>query len=336
MKVLIDHSDPFLLAHGGFQIQIEQTRLALLECGLDVEFLRWWDPQQTGDIIHFFGRPFPTYIDLAHQKGLKVVFSALHGATGSRKRWQLQAQKTANRLAESLIPNQLLQRLAWKSYRTADACVVLTSLESQLVQELFLAPPEKIHIVPNGVELVFTRPAANAQRDKWLVTTATIDPRKRVVETAEAAIEAQIPYWVIGKPFADSEPYYRRWIELCHAYPQWLRYEGAIKDRSKLANAYQQARGFALLSDAETLSISALEAAACGCPLLLSDLPWARSAFGEAATYCPLANARSTARCLRAFYDQAPTLPIPPRPKDWRAVAQQLKGIYESVCNNSR
>jgi glycosyltransferase involved in cell wall biosynthesis len=334
VRILIDHPDPFLLAHGGVQIQIEQTRQALIECGLEVDFLRWWDSAQKGDIIHFFGRPFPAYIRAAHQNGLKVVFSPLHGGTGSRSRWQLLLQMTANRLAESFIPSQLLNRLAWETYRMGDACIVLTSWEAHLIRYLFRAPAEKVHIVPNGVEKVFS-PAPQVKRGPWLVTTAIVRPLKRPLETAQAAIAARTPYWWIGKPYAESDSYYQQFNALCRASPQWLHYEGSIENRAQLAAIYQQARGFVLLSRWESLSLSAMEAAACGCPLLLSDLPWARSAFGTAASYCPLAGVQTTARILRAFYDQAPALPPPPQPKDWLAVGRMLKGIYESVCSAS-
>jgi glycosyltransferase involved in cell wall biosynthesis len=334
VKILFDHPEPFFLAHGGFQTQIEQTRQALIECGLEVEFLRWWDPAQEGDVIHYFGRPFPGYVQAAHQKGLKVVFSPLHGETGSRSPWQLRLQLVANRLAESFVPSQLRVRLAWETYRIADACVVLTSWEAHLVRFLFRAPSEKVHVVPNGVEKVFA-PAPGVQRGQWLVTTSTIRSMKRPLETAQAAVAAQTPYWLIGKPFAESDSYYQQWIAFCRAYPQWLRYEGSIENRAQLAAIYQQARGFVLLSRWESFSLSAAEAAACGCPLLLSDVPWARSVFGTAASYCPVAGVKTTARFLRIFYDQAPALPPPPQPKNWIAVGRMLKGIYESVCDAS-
>jgi hypothetical protein len=333
LKILFDHPDPFLLAHGGFQIQIEQTRQALLECGLEVEFLRWWDSAQKGEIIHFFGRPFPAYVQAAHQKKLKVVFSPLHGGTGSRNLWQLRLQMTANRLAESLVPSQLLGRLSWETYRIADACIVLTPWEQHLVRYLFRARSEKVYVVPNGVEKVFSS-APDVARGPWLVTTAIVRPLKRPLETAQAAIAAQTPYWFIGKPYAESDAYYQQFAALCRAYPLWLRYEGGIENRAQLAAIYQQARGFVLLSQWESLSISAMEAAACGCPLLLSDLPWARSAFGDAANYCPVADVRTTAKYLRTFYDQAPVLPPPPQPKDWTAVGQMLKDIYRSTCRD--
>src|SRR4051812_87715 len=93
MRVLFDHPFPFALAHGGFQTQIEQTKLALESIGITVEHLRWWDDTQRGDIIHYFGRPFPGYIEAAHAKGIKVVIAELLTATGSRSRNALRVQK---------------------------------------------------------------------------------------------------------------------------------------------------------------------------------------------------------------------------------------------------
>jgi glycosyltransferase involved in cell wall biosynthesis len=58
------------------------------------------------------------------------------------------------------------------------------------MQYKFDASPEKIFVVPNGVEEVFFQAAA-APRDRWLVCTATITERKRVLELAQAAIAAR-------------------------------------------------------------------------------------------------------------------------------------------------
>jgi hypothetical protein len=84
------------------------------------------------------------------------------------------------------------------------------------------------------------------------------------------------------------------------------------------------------------LSLSALEAAACDCPLLLSDLPWARETFGANAKYCPIASAHRTADCLREFYEEAPTLKAPPKPASWHAIGAQLKALYETLLSASR
>ena len=84
MKILFNCNLPFVLAHGGHQIQIERTQAALESLGIEVEPLRWWDDQQRGDIIHHFGRMSAGQITMAHQKGIKVVMAELLTGPGSR------------------------------------------------------------------------------------------------------------------------------------------------------------------------------------------------------------------------------------------------------------
>ncbi len=188
--------------------------------------------------------------------------------------------------------------------------------------------------MPNGVEDVFLNSPA-AERGKWLVCTATITERKRVLELAEAAVHAQTPVWIIGKAYADTDPYAQQFFALARKNPQFVRYEGAVSNRAQLAKIYREARGFVLLSTMETRSLSAEEAAACDCPLLLSDLPWARATFGKHAAYCPIASPAQTAGFLKSFYQSAPTLKPPPRPATWQEIARQLKTIYESVLKTT-
>jgi glycosyltransferase involved in cell wall biosynthesis len=333
MKVLFQHLVPFAFAHGGQQIQIERTRAALQSLGIEVEYLRWYDDAQTGDILHFFGRIPASLLHQARQKGMKVIVADLLTEQGSRSHARLMSQKIVQRLMVRTLPPSMLAAFAWESYRLADVCVALTPWEARLMTELFGAPPQKVRIVPNGVEEVFLN-GQPTQRGPWLVCTTTITQRKRVLELARAAALAQTPLWIIGKPYSESDPYVREFLQLLH--PQFLRYEGPVGDRARLAQIYREARGFVLLSAMESLSLSALEAAACRCPLLLSDLPWARSVFGQSVSYCPITSSvRQTARILRSFYDAAPHLKPPPDPVTWREVAGQLKAIYESLLRPS-
>jgi glycosyltransferase involved in cell wall biosynthesis len=332
MKILTDHQLPFLLAHGGLQIQIERTKAALEDAGLEVEYLRWWDDSQKGDIVHFFGRPNPSHIDFAHAKGIKYVMSELLTGQGSRTPSQLRIQAAIQRALSKCIPAAFVANFRWDAYKKADAMIVLTEWEAEVTRILFNPDKSKLHVVPNGVEEDFFRnPELPRKPGDELVCTATITERKRVLELAEAAVLAEVPVKILGKPYGEDDPYYRRFLALASQSPEFVRYGGGVNNRRALADTYQQARGFVLLSTMESLSLSALEAAASGCPLLLSDLPWARCTFGNSATYCPVVNRRSTATILRTFYNQAPTLPKPPPPCRWSAVATQLLKIYKSV-----
>jgi glycosyltransferase involved in cell wall biosynthesis len=336
MKVLFYHLMPFALAHGGLQIQILQSRDALLQLGVEVEFLRWMDPSQSGNILHFFGRVPAELMERAQESGMKVVQAELLTEPGARPRARLALEKMARLVLTRTLPRFLTGGFNWDSYRLADASVALTEWEAYLMKELYGAPPGKIHVVPNGVEAVFLS-SMPAQRGPWLVCTATITERKRILELAEAAVRAETPLWIIGKPYSEADAYGQRYLALAKAHPGILRYEGPIEDRARLAQAYREARGFVLLSAMESLSLSALEAAACECPLLLSRLPWATTFFRERACYCPVGlPAARTAGFLRQFYDAAPGLKPPPRPPTWLEVGQQLKRLYETLLGSSR
>jgi glycosyltransferase involved in cell wall biosynthesis len=335
MRVIFDHPDPFLLSHGGFQIQIEQTFSALREAKVDVEYLRWWDDRQSTDIIHYFGRPGAAYVDQAQKKGIRIVMAQLLTGLGSRSQRMLPFQRVAITLAGKTLPKMITRRFAWEVFQKVDAAVALTPWEAHLMTYMFGAPKKKVHVVGNGVEQVFLQ-STPATRGQWLVCTATVTERKRVLELAEAAISAKTPLWIIGKPYAESDPYAQRFLAMARQNSQIIRYEGAISDRAQLARIYREARGFVLLSTMESLSLSALEAAACECPLLLSDLPWARTTFKESASYCPVTSTSGTAAALRKFYDMAPQQKLPAKPPTWSEIAGQLKTVYEQVLSNGR
>jgi glycosyltransferase involved in cell wall biosynthesis len=331
MKILTNCDMPFCLAHGGQAIQIQQTMAALQGLGAVVEPIRWWDESQTAEVIHHFGRMSAVQIRFAHKNKLKVVMAEPLTAQGSRSPRQLLTQKMISRAIGRLAPRTFIASFNWDSYRMADALVALTPWEKHLMEYLFNADPAKTHVVPNGVESAFFD-APPAERGPWLVCTATITERKRVVELAEAAVAAQTPVWIIGRAYADNDPYAQRFYQLAKQNPKFIRHEGAINDRTELAAIYRAARGFVLLSDMESLSLSALEAAACECPVLLSDLPWAHGTFAQGAQFCPVTGSIAvTAEALRRFYDAAPKLPPPAKPATWAEVARQLLALYEKV-----
>jgi len=331
MKVLFECHTPFMLAHGGAQVQIEQTMAALRALGVSVEPLRWWDEAQSGDVLHHFAR-IPVHVQrLAHEKGMKLVMSAFMSGLGARPGWQRLAQKLALRAIKPAAPRRLRDLFDWDSYRLLDAILALTPYEASLLTGIHGAPPSRVHVVPNGVEEVFLK-RQPVPRGPWLVCTATITEQKEVLKLAQMAVQAEAPTWIIGRAYSETDEYTRRFVEYARQNARLVRYEGPISDRERLARIYREARGFVLLSQWESLSLSALEAAACRCPLLLSDLPWAHDAFKGHASYCPVGSSLpASAAVLRRFYEAAPNLEPPAPPMSWREVARQIAGIYESL-----
>ncbi|GAT31759.1 glycosyltransferase [Terrimicrobium sacchariphilum] len=334
MKILIDHHQPFLLAHGGFRVQIEQTARALGELGCEVEYLRWWDANQKADLIHFFGRPPSGMAYFAHQKAIPLVISDLLTAQGSRGIWQIRSQCMARSVIEKVMPASLLDRMSWRVYREADAVVALTNWEARLFCQLYGTPKTRLHVVPNGVdEAFFMREETSESVDssgEYLLCTATITERKRVLELAEAANLAGLRLLICGKPYSFTDRYFQRFLNEVGTPRSVVQYVGEVVDRGEMAALVRAARGFVLLSTMESQSLAALEAAASGVPLLLSDLPWARETFGDHAQYC---GSRSTSRELAGHLTKFWHSPVikPIRPSTWKEVASRLIDVYRSV-----
>ena len=69
MRILFDYSEPALLTHGGLLTQIKQTKAALETLGCQVDYVRWWDETQQGDILHYFCRMIPRHVRFAPAGG---------------------------------------------------------------------------------------------------------------------------------------------------------------------------------------------------------------------------------------------------------------------------
>jgi len=330
MRILFDTNLPFSFAHGGVQVRYEHTVRELRALGVETAPLEWWRDELKGDVVHYFGRPNAYYVFFAQGKGVPVVFTHLLGALAARPRWIQRLQRVAMSGARAVLPAAMLNRLGWETYRLADACIAQTQAEADLMVRFLGAPATRVHVLPNGVDSVFG-PDPSIPREDWLLCVATLRAVKRVVELAEAAVAAGVPVRFVGKPYAAQDSYYRRFADLAGQHDEVI-YEGPVENRAQLADLYRKARGFVLLSELESYSNASAEAAACGCPLLLSDLPWARSVYGDRATYCRgRLDTANRARVVGDFHAAAPTLPSPPAPLSWNDVARRLVEIYEAV-----
>jgi glycosyltransferase involved in cell wall biosynthesis len=336
LKVLFSISLPFFLAHGGAQILMEAVMRELASLGVEVEPERWWDENQKGDVIHYFNRPAFLNVQLARQKGFKVVMTELMDQTASRTQAQLLAQKSLTKLARALLPPGLLVRMGWGVYGQLDAMVYVVEHEWEVSQYLFGARAERGHVIPHGLEAETLRQLALPQGEEdYLVSVATIHPRKNTVLLAQAAHRAQTPVVFLGKPYSGDDPYFlefKKWVD-----GKIVRYPGFVSAEEKW-RYLRGARGFALLSQFESGCIAVYEAAAAGLPLLLSDLPWASKVYGKARAvkFVRLPSVTSLAADLEAFYAGAHRQPGTTFPLlTWRQVAEKYAAVYRSILGRT-
>jgi glycosyltransferase involved in cell wall biosynthesis len=333
MKVLFDHSSPFSLAHGGFQTQIEETILALRRRGIEIEQMRWWDDRQSGDIIHHFGAPSVSYLKAARAKGVPVVVTQLFTATCNRSPFQLGVQGFITRRLLALPGwGMIKSQLTWQSFRMADRMMVGLQAERRVLKTVFGLPDERIAVVPLGLNRIFLDAAPGSRSEPHLICTGTITERKRSLELALMAREAQVPILFVGKPYSSNDPYWKKFAGLIDN--KFVLHHDHVADRAEMIGLLRASRGFVLFSEYENWCLSAHEAAACGLPLLVPDQPWSRERFGAQADYLEAGVSAQNPQRLRSFYEKCPSMPAPAiKLYSWDEVAEQVEACYRSLVS---
>ncbi len=332
IKVLFSNNLPFFLAHGGIQTLTEALMRELKALGVEVEPERWWDENQTGDILQFMCRPPAFNVRAARQKGFKTIMTETLDQTASRTSTQLFAQRCLTRLAQKFLPGSLTNRLNWEVYHDLDAMVYLVELEWKTAQYLFGANPRRGHVIALGLDAEALQQLARPQAEQdYLISIATIHPRKNTLLLAQAARMSGTPIVFLGKPYAPDEPYFLEFKKLVDG--RIVQYPGFVSIEEK-HQYLRGARGFALLSQFESGCIALHEAAAAGLPLFLPQLPWAANVYHNArdSHFVRLGSVKHTAAALGDFRAQAhrqagTTFPI----LSWRQAAQKYLALYEKL-----
>ncbi len=332
MKILFNCPLPFALAHGGMQIQIEQIQSALIALGLEVEPLRWWDAGQRGDLIHHFGVAPVEHIRQFQSKGIPLVMTTLFSAPCNRSAARLRRQGWMVRTILRLpFGEGIKQQLTWRSFGLCAANVVGLEAERRVLELVYGIPREKTHVVPLGLSPVFLEAGKGRRNGDYLICVGTITRVKNPVALARLARAAQVPILFVGKPYAETDPYWQEFKGLVD--DRWVRHQPHLADPATMVALLQSARGAVVMSDFENWCLAAHEAAACGVPVLLPDLNWSRERFGNQAHYFDRVGfTPRNVEILKNFYTAAPTLPAPAiQLFSWADTAAALKKVYERV-----
>lgn len=332
MKVLIDCPVPAMFTHGGMQIQIEQTKAGLEAAGVEVEFLRWWDKDQRGDLVHFFGTASNAYLGLARAAGQPVVMTNLFTETCNRSAARLRRQGWLMQAALKIpFGRQLKGQLNWSTYNHATHNVVGLECEKNVLATVYRVPADRISIVPLGLSENYLRAGHGRREENHLICTGTITQRKNCVELAELARAAEVPVLFVGKPYHPDDSYWLRFKKMVDQ--RLVKYRPHTESEVEMAGLLQASRGFVLMSQFENWCLSAHEAVACGLPVLVPDQNWSRERFGGAARYFKtIGFSAENVNRLKSFYAEAPELPAPAiKLHSWLEIAQELKKVYARV-----
>jgi glycosyltransferase involved in cell wall biosynthesis len=342
MKILFDHNLPFSLVHGGVQPAIEHPKRALEKLGVEVEFLRWWDDRQKGDLIQYFGMATNTYLRFARTKDLPVVLNTFFSETCNRSDARLAVQGFLTQLLLALpIGEGVKQQLSWRAYHNCTHNLVGLEAERKVLQTVYRVPPDKITVIPYGLSDAYMQAGPGSRSEPHLICTGRIIPLKHFVDLAEMAHQAQVPILFTGKPYRYDDPYFLRFQKLIDG--RWVKHQLVPYDspdgaEREMIKVLQAARGLVFMSDFENWCMSASEAAACGLPLLVQDQKWSRERFGDQVRYFDsIGVTAENVKILKQFYADAPNL-RPPAIKlySWEDTAREWKALYERLLSTSR
>jgi glycosyltransferase involved in cell wall biosynthesis len=201
--------------------------------------------------------------------------------------------------------------------RAATRVIAVSEFTAREVETLLRVPRERIRIVPNGVDAVFTPEGPRADGD-YALAVGTLEPRKNLGRTIDAAARLGVELRVAGA---------RGWggVEARGAHVTWL---GDVDDE-ELARQYRGARCVVYASLYEGFGIPVLEAMACGAPVVTSRGGATEEVAGGHATLVDPLDVGSIAAGIEAAQPGDPSYA---RGFTWDGTAAQTVAVYEEAA----
>jgi len=182
-------------------------------------------------------------------------------------------------------------------------------------------------IIPNASDL---SQETGANDRSGVLCVARIEGIKNQLKLIKAIKETNLSLTIIGKASPNHLAYYKACKEEAN---DQIRFVDHI-DHDELLNYYKKAKVHAMISWFETTGLSTLEAAACGCAIVISDKGDQQDYFKDAAFYADPDSVESIKKAILAAYNAAPSSKLQREIKEnftWEIAAAKTYKAYKQI-----
>jgi glycosyltransferase involved in cell wall biosynthesis len=330
MKILISDITDSHVFPGGKQVHAHKLLHNLREIGLDVEFENWHDPNLRPDVVHFLGYNNLYKLKKLKAQGRKLILTHIMDHWTSRTERDKNIQKIKNWFFKKL-PVQFFPMFPWKALDLFDHIVYMHEEDRKSAIKLYGVNPKKTSVIPHAVDSL--RPfETTTQPNTYLVCIATIMERKNPLLTAQICNALEIPMVFAGPAWDKNSEYFKEFSKEMTGGSS--RYLGFVSEEEKI-ELLKKAKGFVLLSEGESGCIALYEAAAYGLPILISDMPWAKSYTSPTNLFWTnLRNKKELQTSLKSFYENTQKSPEPSfEILTWKEIAGKYADVYKKCLS---
>ena len=205
-----------------------------------------------------------TPLEAAHRLGVRAWLDCPIAHHAYATRIQLEEARLSPEFAASLqVSTSSERRRLDREIAAADDLIVLSSFQRRTFLEAGVSP-DRLHVLPLGVDIDMFRPAGRVRNGIFTIGFVGQLTQRKGISYLLSAFEALRPsgarLLLVGRPVGRPRPWLRAGVE----------YHPAVA-RSALPRFYERMDVFVLPSLVEGFGLTALEAMACGVPVIVSE-----------------------------------------------------------------
>jgi glycosyltransferase involved in cell wall biosynthesis len=224
--------------------------------------------------------------------------------------------------------------------RKALKVLTVSEFSKSEIIDILKIQPERIDVIANAVAHNISVPAQDTfpnRYGRYILAVSSLDPRKNfstLLDAFSQLPQTDLKLVMVGsesKVFADPD------LKRKASSLKNIVFTGYLGDQD-LAGLYQHAICLVYPSIYEGFGLPPIEAMACGCPVIVSDIPVLRETCGQAAIYCnPNDPADIAGQIIRVLNDEKLSVDLRSqgfeqiRQFSWETSARRLIEIIHTI-----